>query len=116
MIYAPAQWQNLFKRVVCNAVVTTFVLNAVEVVPGSVEVYSFTVESRLTVQVFDRLLNFECGDERCGDAGRGNMALLYRIARQHGAGKTFLYQLSIGFVHRTLVTGRGRGVEDTHNS
>jgi len=44
-------------------VVATFVLNAVEVVPHSVNVYSLTVESWLTVQVFDRFLDLECSDK-----------------------------------------------------
>src|ERR1043165_1068258 len=100
----------------CNAVVATFVLNAIEVVPHSVDVYSFTVESRLTVQVFDRLLNFERGDKRCRDAGGRNMALLNRIAREHGAGKTISNELSIGFIHRALVTGSTGRIENTHNS
>src|SRR6185369_1205012 len=88
VLYTASQPEHLFKRIMCDAVVATFVLNAIKVVPHSVDVYSFTVESWLTVQVFDRFLNLECSDELRGDARGGNVALLNRVAREHGAGKT----------------------------
>src|SRR6185369_6278976 len=67
VLYTATQTEHLFKRIMCDAVVATFVLNAIEVVPHSVNVYSFTVEGWLAVQVFDRFLNLECGDKRRGD-------------------------------------------------
>src|ERR1044072_7360030 len=57
VLYTALQTEHPFERVMRNAVVATFVLNAVEIVPHSVDVYSFTIESRLTVQVLDRFLN-----------------------------------------------------------
>src|SRR6185436_20525901 len=100
VLYTTMQSEHTFKRIMCDAVVTTFVLNAVEVVPHSVDVYSFTVESWLTVQVFDRFLNLERSNKRGGNTRGGNVALLDRIAREHGAGKTLSHELSISFVHR----------------
>src|ERR1044072_8733401 len=114
VLYTTMQTEHSFKRIMCDAVVATLVLHAVEVVPHSVDVYSFTVESWLAVQVFDRFLNLECCDERRGDAGGGNVALLNCVAREHGAGKTISNQLSIRFVHRAFVTGSPRRIENSH--
>src|SRR6185436_3744982 len=116
VLYTTMQSEHTFKRIMCDAVVTTFVLNAVEVVPHSVGVYSFTVKSWLPVQIFDRFLNLECGDERRGNARGGNVALLNGVAREHGAGKTISNQLSICFVHRAFVTGSTCRIENSHDS